>query len=226
LLQLAIQHVSAPRLREIRHFVIGLPIVYQPVIIGLTGNIATGKSTVLAYLRRKGAHVIDADKLTHRAMAPGGPAHRAIIDTFGPGIVRDDGAIDRAALGRIVFSDPQALQQLETLIHPAVFVLAQAEIGATTAPVIIVEAIKLLEARRLLTLCQAVWVVVADPEVQLRRLIHERKLSEADALQRMNAQGAQTDKVAQATRVITNNGTRRELEAQLDVLWNELLAAT
>jgi dephospho-CoA kinase len=201
-------------------------IVYQPIIIGLTGNIATGKSTVLAYLRSKGAYVIDADKLTHRAMAPDGPAYQAIVDTFGPAIVRDDGSIDRAALGRIVFADPAALQQLEAIIHPAVFVLAQQEIAATTAPVVVVEAIKLLEARRLLTLCQAVSVVVADPAVQLQRLRAERGLSEADALQRMQVQSPQADKVAQATHVITNNGTRQALEAQLDVLWNEMVPST
>ena len=203
---------------------LSLPIVHR-LIIGLTGNIATGKSTVLHYLRRKGAHIIDADKLTHRAMQPDGPAYDAVVAAFGPGIVAEDGAINRAALGRIVFADPVALRRLEEIVHPAVFALAQAELAQTEAAVVVVEAIKLLEARRLLTLCQEVWVVTADPEVQLRRLIEQRGMSEAEARGRMAAQSPQAEKVAQATRVIHNNGSPAALYAQLDALWNELMAA-
>ena len=109
-------------------------------------------------------------------------------------------------------------------MHPAVFLLAQQELAQTAAPVVIVEAIKLLESRRLLTLCREVWVVTADPEVQLRRLRHERGMSEADARQRMAAQSSQAEKIALADRVIENNGSTEELYAQLDVIWNELIA--
>jgi dephospho-CoA kinase len=192
------------------------------LIIGLTCNIATGKSTVLDYLRRKGAYIIDADKLTHRAMQPGGPAYDAIVATFGRGILAAGGTIDRGALGRIVFADPALLRRLEEIVHPAVFVLAQAELDQTTAPLVVVEAIKLLEAKRLLTLCQEVWVVTADPDVQLRRLVKGRGMSEAEARQRMAAQSPQAEKVKQATRVIANNGSRQALYAQLDAIWNEL----
>lgn len=194
------------------------------LIIGLTGNIATGKSTVLGYLRRKGAYSIDADKLTHRTMLPGGLAYAAIVQTFGRDIVAEDGTIRRAALGRIVFADPAALRQLEEIVHPAVFTLAQAELAQTDAAVVVVEAIKLLEAKRLLTLCHEVWVVTADPEVQLRRLSEERGMSEAEARQRMAAQSSQADKVKQATRVIVNNGSTEALYAQLDAIWNEITA--
>lgn len=194
------------------------------LIIGLTGNIATGKSTVLDYLRIKGAHSIDADKLTHRTMQPGGLAYDAIVQTFGRDILAEDGTIQRAALGRIVFADPAALRRLEEIVHPAVFTLAQAELAQTDAPVVVVEAIKLLEAKRLLTLCREVWVVTADPEVQLRRLSEERGMSEAEARQRMAAQSSQADKVKQATRVIVNNGSTEALYAQLDAIWNEITA--
>ena len=194
-------------------------------MIGLTGNIASGKSTVLAYLRRKGAHVIDADKLTHRSMQPGGPAYDAIVSAFGRDILADDGSINRAALGSVVFADPDALRRLEEIVHPAVFELAKEELAQTTAPVVVVEAIKLLEAKRLVTLCQEVWVVTADPDVQLRRLLQERGMSEAEARQRMAAQSSQADKVKQATRVIANNGSIQALYAQLDAAWNELMAA-
>ena len=193
------------------------------MIVGLTGNIAAGKSTVLAYLRQKGADIIDADTLAHVAMAPGGLAYQPIIDAFGREFVRADGAIDRPALGRFVFSDPAALQQLEQIVHPAVFALAKAELAQTTAPVIIVEAIKLLESSRLLTLCQEVWVVTADPETQLRRLRHDRNMSETESRQRMAAQSSQAEKVAHADRVIENNGTPAELQAKLDEIWNGLI---
>ncbi|MFN8466837.1 MAG: dephospho-CoA kinase [Caldilineaceae bacterium] len=195
------------------------------LIVGLTGNIATGKSTVLRYLREKGAYVIDADKLTHQAMQPQGPAYAAIAATFGPAIVKNDGTIDRAALGRIVFSDPLKLRQLEEVVHPAVFVLAKEELAKTDAGVVVVEAIKLLESQRLLTLCKEVWVVTAAPEVQLRRLMSERGMTEGEARQRMAAQSSQEEKVRQATRVIANNGTPEELYRQLDALWNELAEA-
>lgn len=199
--------------------------IVHRLIIGLTGNIATGKSTVLAYLRQKGAYTIDADKLAHQAMQPGGSAYPAIVDAFGSGIITNDGTIDRAALGRIVFADPAALQQLEEIVHPAVFVLAQNELAQTNASVIVVEAIKLLESKRLLTLCKEVWVVTADREVQMRRLVQERGMSEVEARQRIAAQSPQTQKVKQATRVIVNNGSAHTLHTQLDAIWNELAAA-
>jgi len=197
--------------------------VHRPIIVGLTGNIATGKSTVLAYLRQKGAHIIDADRLAHVALAPDGPAYAAVVAAFGAGITGADGQIDRRALGRIVFGDPGALQRLEAIVHPAVFALAQAELAATTAPVVILEAIKLLESGRLLTLCNEVWVVTAAPDVQLARLLTLRGMSEAEAMQRMAVQSPQAEKIQRATRVIDNNGTAAELHAQLDAIWAELI---
>lgn len=191
-------------------------------IIGLTGNIATGKSTVLTYLATKGAHIIDADRLTHLAMAPGGPAYQPIVDEFGPTILNGDGSVNRPALGKIVFSDPSALQRLEQIVHPAVFSLSQQEIEATSASIIVIEAIKLLEARRLLTLCDEVWVVTASPETQLQRLIEQRGMVEAEARRRMAAQSSQAEKVKQAHRVIDNDGIPAQLQTQLDQIWAEL----
>jgi dephospho-CoA kinase len=176
----------------------------------------------LHYLRGKGAYVIDADKLTHKALEPQGPAYAAIVETFGPSVVRPDGAIDRAALGRIVFGNSSELHKLEEIVHPAVFALAKEELAQTNARLVVVEAIKLLESRRLLTICNEVWVVTADPDVQIRRLMDQRSMTEAEARQRMAAQSAQAEKVKHATRVIANNGTPEELYRQLDVLWNEL----
>jgi dephospho-CoA kinase len=199
--------------------------IVRRFIIGLTGNIATGKSTVLHYLRAKGAYVIDADRLAHAALQPGGPAYEPSMEAFGPGIVKEDGTIDRPALGRIVFADPHALRKLEGIVHPAVFELAKQELAQTEAKLVVVEAIKLLESQRLVTLCQEIWVVTADPQVQLQRLVEQRGMDEAEARQRMAAQSPQAEKVKHATRVIANNGSTAALYVQLDAIWNEIAAS-
>ncbi len=195
----------------------------RPKTIGLTGNIGTGKSTVLRYLAERGAAVIDADALAHQAIAPGGPAYQAVLDLFGTQILAPDGSIDRKALGAIVFADPAKLAQLEAIVHPAVFELAQRILHETAAPVIVIEAIKLLESGRLLKLCDEVWVVTADEDSQLRRLMQGRGMSEAEARQRMAAQSPQEEKVKRATRVIDNSGSLEQLYEQLDRLWREVV---
>jgi len=192
---------------------------HKPLIIGLTGNIATGKSTILRYLVGKGAHVIDADQLSHRAMQPNGLAYQAIVDAFGGEILQPDGTINRAALGKIVFADAAALQRLEQIVHPAVFTLAQQEIASTPAPVIVLEAIKLLEAQRLVKLCDEIWVVTASPETQLARLQTQRGMDEAEARRRMAAQSSQAEKVKRANRVIDNDSTPAALQLQLEAIW-------
>ena len=196
----------------------------RPLTIGLTGNIATGKSTVLAYLRGRGAAVLDADKLAHAAMAPDGPAYADVVDAFGAAIVGPSGVIDRKALGTIVFADATQLARLEAIVHPAVFVLAQQALDATDAPVVVIEAIKLLESGRLLRLCDEIWVVVADEATQIRRLMESRGMDEPEARRRMAAQSSQAEKVKQAHRVIDNSGAPADLYAQLDAIWNVLMA--
>ena len=198
------------------------PLVNRPTTIGLTGNIATGKSTVLAWLAARGAAVIDADQLAHRAISAGGPAYAAVIDAFGPTIVADDGSIDRKALGAIVFADPAQLARLEALVHPAVFELAQSILAEVTAPVVVIEAIKLLESGRLLRLCDEVWVVTSDETTQLRRLVQDRGMSEPEARKRMAAQSPQAEKVKRATHVIDNSGSLEELHRQLEALWGKI----
>jgi dephospho-CoA kinase len=192
------------------------------LIIGLTGNIATGKSTILNYAASKGAYVIDADKLAHQAMAPNGPAYPAIVDVFGREVLHEDGTINRRALGKIVFADAEKLGQLEQIVHPAVFELARRELDATDCSVIVLEAVKLLEAGLLVTLCDEVWVVASTPEVQIQRLRDHRNMDEADARLRMKMQSPQAAKINQADRVIYNSGTLEELTTQLDRIWGEL----
>lgn len=203
-----------------------MPTAHHPLVIGLTGNIGTGKSTVLRYLAQKGAHIVDADQLTHRAQSPQGPAYPAIVGLFGKEILNEDGTINRVALGKIVFSDPQKLAKLEQLVHPAVFQLAQEEIASTLAPVVILEAIKLLEANNVVKLCQEIWVITASEERQLERLMANRGMSEAEAQRRMANQSSQAEKIKRADRVIDNDGTPEKLYEQLDRIWKELQAAT
>lgn len=192
-------------------------------IIGLTGNIATGKSTVLHYLQQKGAYVLDADKLAHETMQQGTHTYWAIVDAFGNEILQPNGAIDRTKLGKVVFGDPVKLAQLEAIVHPAVFDLARRELAGLEASVVVLEAIKLLEAGQLVTLCDEVWVVTATTETQLRRLRETRNTDEAEAKHRMAAQSAQEEKIKQADRVIENNGTTAALFASLDQIWTDVL---
>ena len=194
----------------------------KSLIIGLTGNIATGKSAVAQYLADKGAYVMDADKLAHKVMEPGGPAYAAIVDKFGKQVLKDDGAIDRMALGKIVFSSAEKLGRLEQIVHPAVFEMIYRCVESCSAGIAILEAIKLLEAGPMATLCDEIWVVTSDPEAQLHRSMEKRGMTAEEARQRMQMQSPQAAKVNQADRVIENNGTLQDLYARLDEIWQDL----
>ena len=193
----------------------------QKYLIGLTGNIATGKSTVAKMLSELGATVIDADALVHELQRKGTPVYDAIVAAFGSGILDQSGGIDRKALGSIVFADAEQLRALEAIIHPAVIIEGQKRIAAATTRVVVYEAIKLIEAGRAAT-CDAVWVVIAAPEVQLERAMRDRKMSEAEARQRIEAQPPQNEKLKWATAVIDNSGsieeTRRQVKAAFEAI--------
>lgn len=196
-----------------------------PLVIGLTGNIGVGKSTVAAMLAELGAFVIDADQVAHEVMAPGRPAYAQIVAHFGPQIAPNGGPIDRLRLGQIVFSDPQALAQLEAIVHPAVFVRIQELLAEAKAPVVVIEAIKLLEAGLSLRLCQQVWVVTAPREQQIQRLMATRGLSYEQAVLRIEAQPPQEEKIARADVVIDNSGTVEQTRRQVVEAWARLLGA-
>jgi dephospho-CoA kinase len=172
-------------------------------VIGLTGNIATGKSVVRRMLEHLGAFGIDADGLAHRAMSPGAPAYKPIIENFGRWVLSDDGQIDRAKLGRIVFADPNALAQLEGITHPVVRGAIDLLIRRSRQKVVAIEAIKLFESG-LAGHCDSLWVVDTPESLQLERLVAIRKLSKADAQARIDAQGAQSEKLARASVIIRN----------------------
>ncbi len=191
------------------------------LIIGLTGNIATGKSAVLRLAAERGALVIDADKLVHNLLDNDSDIQSAIALAFGPRVRLADGRIDRQALGEIVFQDPAALRDLEMMIHPAVRRAIFEQISQSDAPVVIIEAIKLLEGD-LVTLCDQIWVTRCSPKRQLQRLLVCRGMDHDTARQRMRAQPPQEEKVAQADVVIDTDGLMETTEAQFNLAWGRL----
>lgn len=192
------------------------------IIVGLTGTIGAGKSTIIRWLADRGACVVDADQLTREVQQPGEEAYAQIVAAFGNDILQPNGEIDRSALGAIVFADAQQLRQLETIVHPAVYARFAERIAACNAPVLVIEAIKLLETGRLVPYCDEIWVVTIPEDVQLERLQRDRGMSEEEARRRIANQMTQEARVRQATRVIVNDGTREALYAQLEEIWSSV----
>jgi len=190
-------------------------------VIGLTGNIATGKSVVRKMLEHLGAYSIDADALSHRAIARGAPGYQRVIDTFGKWILDNNGEIDRAKLGRLVFNDAEALRQLEMIVHPLVEQAVDIMIKRASQRVVVVEAIKLLEGN-LASACDTIWVTTAPESIQKARLMRKRNLSEQEALQRIHAQPSQELKKAAAKLVIENTGTFEDTWKQVVAAWKKV----
>lgn len=187
-------------------------------VIGLTGNIAVGKSVVRQMLQHLGAYTIDADALSHQVMMPGAPAYQPIIDTFGRFMLDGEGRINRARLGALVFAIPEALTTLEALVHPSVNQAINALISRSKQGVVVVEAIKLLESN-LAGGMDAIWVVDASPETQLKRLIDKRKMSVDEARKRIMAQRPQAEKLTRANVIIMNDGNVEETWKQVQNAW-------
>lgn len=190
-------------------------------IIGLTGNIATGKSVVRKMLEHLGALGIDADRLSHAATAKGAPAYKPVVQTFGQFILAENGEIDRKKLGSIVFSNPAALAQLEKVVHPVVRQAVEFMVKRASQKVIVIEAIKLLEGD-LASYCDSIWVTDAPPEQQAQRMVTKRKMTQVEALQRIQAQNAQTEKIKRANVVIRNDGSVENTWKQVQAAWNNL----
>ncbi len=193
-------------------------------VIGLTGNIATGKSVVRKMLEHLGAYGIYADALGHRAIAKDAPAYKDVVAAFGTWILSPDGQVDRTKLARVVFSDPQALAKLESIIHPCVRQAVDILVRRSTQKVIVIEAIKLLEGP-LRQACDTVWVTYAQKDIQISRLTQKRGLTVALAHQRINAQPPQIDKVKAADTVIHNEGSFDDTWFQVNKAWRQLFPA-
>lgn len=191
-------------------------------VIGLTGNIATGKSVVRRMLEHLGAYTIDADALTHRTYAKGAPGYQPVIDKFGKWILNKDNEIDRAKLGNLVFSDSEAMRQLEDIVHPLVRQAADILTKRATQSVVVIEAIKLLEGD-LRNVCDSIWVTNAPEETQVERLMKKRGLTQEQALERIHSQSPQSQKVAVANMVITNTGSYDDLWKQVSEAWKQIV---
>ena len=190
-------------------------------LIGLTGNIAVGKSLVRQFLVDLGAAAIDADQVAHQVILPDGPAFDNVIDEFGEGIIGAEGEINRAALGKIVFADQAKLRKLEAITHPAIRARIDQFIRGAERQVVVIEAIKLLEGN-LRQVVDTIWVVNSAPETQMLRLMSERGYSENLARQRIASQNKQDDKLRQADVIIENDGDMEETRKQVARAWAEL----
>jgi dephospho-CoA kinase len=197
--------------------------------IGVTGPIGCGKSTVTGWLaERPGIVIIDADQVARDVVEPGEPALDAVIARFGVGVRREDGSLDRAALGQIVFADPAALRDLEAITHPAVrarILAAIADAEAAGAPAVVIEAIKLVEGG-LAALCDEVWLVTCDGAVQRQRLVG-RGEPVGDAERRIAAQAGLAERVRPvATRIIDTSGDRAATRALVEAALDAALAVS
>lgn len=192
--------------------------------VGLTGNIASGKSTVARVWRRLGAPVIDADVLARRAVEPGSEGLRRIVETFGPGVLDETGRLDRAALRDIVFRDPEARAKLEAIVHPEVGRLRREEEARLEAAGenIVVHDIPLLFEAGLEEEFDAIVLVDASERVRLERLVRERGLAEDEARRMIGAQMPSSEKRRRADYVIENEGTLEDLERAAEEVWREL----
>jgi dephospho-CoA kinase len=189
------------------------------ILVGLTGGIGAGKSTVAALLAAKGAVVLDADGITRELQRPGTPVFDAMVERFGSTILAADGTLDRAAVAAMVFSDAGAKKELEAIVHPAVGaeMLRRLEAERDTDHVVVYDVPLLVEAGR--RGFGGVIVVDVDPDVAVDRLVRQRGMTEADARARMANQVSRAERLAVADEVIDNSGSRDDLAARVDEVW-------
>lgn len=194
-------------------------------LVGLTGGIGSGKSTVAARLVERGARLIDADAVAREVVEPGRPAFADIVAHFGQEVVAADGGLDRAALGRVVFADQDKRALLNRLTHPRVTEEIAARLARLAGfPGVVVVDVPLLVEAGIDRGYAAVVVVATQPGTQLERLVAQRGMEEGDARARIAAQAPLADKLARATHVIWNEGTLEELRARTDEVFDELTA--
>ena len=194
------------------------------LLVGLTGNIGSGKSTVTQLLSERGATIIDADVLARRAVEVGTPAYKAIAERWGTSILSADGGIDRAALRRIVFSDPVQLEQLNAFVHPEVERMRESLVDQARqrGDRLVVCDIPLLFERRMTDDFDRIVLVDAPRPIRLERLVRERGLRETEAMDMIVAQMPAELKRARANHVIDNDGTLTQLDQRVTEVWGEL----
>lgn len=199
-------------------------------LIGLTGNIGCGKSTVREILQELGAATIDADAVTRQLQSPGQPVYDAIVEVFGPDVLTEPGGpLDRQRIASVVFSDPDALRRLEAIVHPAVHRSLVEWLGALAAPiapsrhtVAVIDAIKLLETGWKAH-CDEIWIVTCSMAQQIERLKQTRGMSEAEIQQRIAAQPSQGSRLVHADVIIDNDRSVEHTRAQIVEHWNRIM---
>jgi dephospho-CoA kinase len=198
-------------------------------LIGLTGNIATGKSTVVSRLRVLGAATIDADQVARQVVEAGKPALAQIVREFGARVLHEDGTLNRKALGAIVFNDAARLRALEAITHPAIRVAMQAQLRAINdvgeRHVVALEVIRLFESGWA-AVCDQIWVTHCPESMQIERLIRARKLSPSEARARVRAQQPQAEKLASADVVIDTAGSIDDTQRQVDAAWQRFVGTS
>jgi len=195
-------------------------------VIGLTGGIGSGKSTVSQYLAELGARVIDADKVAHEVFEPDTEGWRALVNAFGEGILSAEGEIDRKMLGAIVFNDPQALSRLNGIVHPQAYKLVKSrleEYRRQGVNVVVLEVILLVEAGWA-HLADEIWVTIASEDAVVKRLKQQRGLTGEEILSRIRSQTPSEERVKHADVVINNDGTPDEMKAKVKKLWDKIQA--
>lgn len=192
------------------------------ILVGLTGGIGSGKSTVSSMLAERGAVIVDGDQIARDLQGPGSPVLDQMAERFGDHIIRDDGTLDRGAVASIVFSDEQALADLNGIVHPAMQHEFERQIDAQrdTDRVVVLDFPLLTENPR--EGLVATIVVDVDPELAIERLVEHRGMSEADARARMSKQATRDERLATATHVVDNSGDIDDLARQVDDLWHQL----
>ena len=191
------------------------------LLLGLTGGIGSGKSTVAALLAEKGAVIIDADAITRELQRAGQPVFDEIVARFGPSVVGADGELDRVGLGRVVFADEEARKDLEKIVHPAVGaeMIKRLQAESETDHVVVYDVPLLVEAARRAMSFAGVIVVDIDPDIAVRRVVEQRGMDEKDVRARVANQASRAERISVADKVIDNSGSREDLRRQVDDVW-------
>ena len=192
------------------------------LLVGLTGGLGAGKSTVARMLADRGAVIVDADELARRAIAPDTPGHRKVLEAFGDGVLAQDGSIDRRALAAVVFDDPEARRALESITHPEVFRMLADEVERRrdTDDVVVFDAPLIVETGFDET-TDVLVVVALDPALQVERVV-ARGMDRAEAEARIAAQASPEERRSRADEVLHNDGDLEDLERQVEALWERL----
>ena len=197
----------------------------EPILIGLTGGIASGKSTVIQYLRYQGYPVIDADKLGHKVLEPENPGYRKVLEIFGEGILNKDKTVNRLILGGIVFSDPSKLKSLNEISHPIIAEMVQKEfksiVSNDSKRIVFLEAALLIEANWY-NMCHHIWVVTLETVEAIRRLQKRDGFSESEARSRLESQITAKERLAYADVILRNDGSRKDLLSQTQYALEEM----